>query len=194
MLVEKYAPTDTYDWEPRRYTPEQQPDGRSYRNPDGCEAPVGKPMGGWISVPGSNLDWPTWCTNEEFRLDGLRWRHTYELDTANIKLIETFDQMLEFHREWGTRMETLSGSANYTRWNIRWADLSREYSGIVIAHYFWSCRLGNDEITNQISNWYYGWDCASGCIWNPDVLEHKDTELYRPVRRKINLEAEDVDC
>lgn len=20
--------------------------------------------------------------------------------------------------------------------------------------------------------WYYGWDCASGCIWDKDAIEH----------------------
>jgi len=38
--------------------------------------------------------------------------------------------------------------------------VSKEYDGIEIAPYQWDARLS--------LIWYYGWDVASGCIWNLD--------------------------
>lgn len=186
MIVEKYTKAETYDWEERRYTPEQQPQGGGYFLPDGREAPVGKPMGGWISVPDSNHDWPTWCKSEGWGLDSLKFVHTYELDTSGVKLITQFDEMCAFHREYARDVRL---SSRFARYNIEWDRVARDFGGIVIAHYFWSCRLGGmGDITNQISNWYYGWDCASGCIWNPDVLTHIETKAYDFERRARSLQ------
>jgi hypothetical protein len=28
----------------------------------------------------------------------------------------------------------------------------------------WECRL------DPAAAWYYGWDCASGCVWNLEVI------------------------
>ena len=52
---------------------------------------------------------------------------------------------------------------------IDWKKVKSKYQGIIIAPYQWSCRLNLD------SNWYYGWDCASGCIWDLDCI--KDFKL-----------------
>lgn len=193
MIVEKYTKAATYNWEDRRYTPEQQPQGGGYRLPDGSEAPVGKPMGGWISVPDSNIDWPSWCKAEEFSLDSLQFVHTYELDTSGVKLITQFDEICDFHREYGVDARI---APQFARYNIQWDRVARDFGGIVIAHYFWSCRLGSmdgnrEDITNQISNWYYGWDCASGCIWNPDLLTHIETKPYDATRRARPLQLEE---
>ena len=197
MIVEKYSGTP--NMELRRYTPEQQPIGKDYRylNAAGerVECPIGKPMGSWISVPGE-WDWPSWCRAEEFSLANLAYCHTYELDTTNVKMVSGLEQMIEFHREWGVEMEPLSGSPQYKRWNIRWADLSRQYAGIVISPYVWECRLGSVDslecVTNDISNWYYGWDCASGCIWTPEVLRIIESTWTPPPRtppRATNLDG-----
>ncbi len=43
---------------------------------------------------------------------------------------------------------------------VDWTRIASEYQGIIIAPYVWECRL------NDSCNWYYGWDCASGCIWD----------------------------
>ena len=43
-----------------------------------------------------------------------------------------------------------------------------EYDGIIIAPYQYSCRLMNSSTA-----WYYGWDCASGCIWNLGCISIK---------------------
>lgn len=46
---------------------------------------------------------------------------------------------------------------------IDWQKVSRQYDGIIIAPYQWEHRLSSD--------WYYPWDCASGCIWNGKAIQ-----------------------
>jgi hypothetical protein len=46
---------------------------------------------------------------------------------------------------------------------IDWGRVAEQYHGIVIAPYQWSLRLD--------LMWYYGWDCASGCIWDTWIVE-----------------------
>jgi hypothetical protein len=45
---------------------------------------------------------------------------------------------------------------------INWPKVAQDYSGIEICPYQWKFRL------NYM--WYYGWDVASGCIWNQNAL------------------------
>ena len=42
--------------------------------------------------------------------------------------------------------------------NPNWDDVVRQYDGLIIAPYQWAKRCDY--------SWYYGWDCASGVIWN----------------------------
>ena len=51
------------------------------------------------------------------------------------------------------------GEARYLS-RIRWDRVAERYQGIVIAPYHWSRRMADHTF------WYYGWDCASGCIWD----------------------------
>lgn len=44
---------------------------------------------------------------------------------------------------------------------IDWTVIAEEYDGIEIAPYQWSRR------SDTHTSWYYGWDCASGCLWTP---------------------------
>ena len=44
-----------------------------------------------------------------------------------------------------------------------WDTLIGQYDGIEICPYLQQFRMSN-------SMWYYTWDVASGCIWDPQVL------------------------
>jgi hypothetical protein len=46
---------------------------------------------------------------------------------------------------------------------INWKVVSQKYSGIEINPYVWSRR-------NELF-WYYGWDVASGCIWDKNAIK-----------------------
>lgn len=121
-----------------------------------------KPAGFWVSVEGNGDGWSDWCRGEQFRLDGLTYPHGVELDpAAAILRLTTADEIRAFTEEWRTKfdrtrpwVDTLDG--------IDWGRLASSYQGIVISPYSWECRL---EVF-----WYYGWDCASGCIWDLSAI------------------------
>jgi hypothetical protein len=84
---------------------------------------------------------------------------------ANMKVITNESEIIAFDQEYS---EELQLAPNYTRHTIDWKRLAADFDGIIIAPYIWSCRLPMDRTgpRHKVSNWYYPWDCASGCIWN----------------------------
>ena len=120
-----------------------------------------KPKGFWVSILGEN-DWKSWCESEEFRTGSLENEFDVFLsESANILYLTSADDLFEFSVNYKDH------SAPGHRYNddIDWDRLYMEYDGIIISPYQWVCRLDSK------TSWYYGWDCASGCIWNLSVIE-----------------------
>lgn len=117
-----------------------------------------KPSGLWLSVGES---WKHWCEEENYCLARLKnvFRVTLK-SSANIALIQSEQELQSFHFQWSEPVLTLD-----QRWP-NWRSIAQRFDGILITEYFWNCRLDRPS-----SNWYYGWDCASGCIWNPIAIE-----------------------
>jgi hypothetical protein len=116
-----------------------------------------KPNGLWVSV---GEEWKEWCEAEKFKLDSLK--HVYSIsmnDNANILHIETVKQIYDFTEKFQLEKTTPLHPFNYTD-QLNWNQVKQKYQGIIIAPYQWDCRL------STLSSWYYGWDCASGCIWD----------------------------
>lgn len=135
-----------------------------------------KPAGFWVSVEGED-DWPAFCR------EGLppgRCAHAYEVSlasAANILWLRTPEELDRFTESFGfvSEFEARMGA----RWphsqpsrSIDWQAVAGEYDGIIIPTYQWSRRNTLD--------WYYTWDCASGCVWNLDVIGLL-TEVAAPV-------------
>lgn len=128
-----------------------------------------KPHGLWVSVEGED-DWKAWCEGEDFRRDFLS--HATEIvlaPTANILHIDTVAGLVRFHREYKCRPSfasdgPLATDAYWDNHAVRWGDVAARYDGIIIAPYQSSLRLDGE------CRWYYGWDCASGCIWNAGAV------------------------
>jgi len=113
-----------------------------------------KPNGFWYEVDG---DWQWWCAGEE--LGWLEGRKLYELTldpAARLLEIRTVAEIDAFHAEYS---RPLDGS-RYSMYP-EWGRVAERYDGIEIAPYLWERRLATEFM------WYYGWDCASGCLWNP---------------------------
>lgn len=135
-----------------------------------------KPSGLWVSVQGED-DWKWWCESEEFRLDGLNYAYEVKLkENANVLHLKTPFSLLEFTKKYGSDMhgnpldlhkyfefDGFSSGWGVGIINMDWAKAKKEYQGIIIAPYQWSCRFD--------LMWYYGWDCASGCIWDLECIE-----------------------
>jgi hypothetical protein len=122
--------------------------------------PAMKPRGFWYEVDG---DWRRWLDSEFypeewgytdlFRLELGKDRILYIRSVAELDdFDETYHAMKHYPESYGQPFDMCMG--------IRWREVAQAYDGIEIAPYQWTRRL-NGHI------WYYGWDCASGCIWRP---------------------------
>jgi len=141
-----------------------------------------KPNGLWFDVDGS---WKQWCEAMTFRLETLRYRHTLRiLDASKILYLRKAKDIDLFTREFGHNLsghfqplqksedldsfaheygndlfaEIVGRFSNY----IMWDEVAVKHSGIIIDPYIRS--------RSQTYLWYYGWNCAGGCIWDTDVI------------------------
>lgn len=124
-----------------------------------------KPLGFWVSVAGDD-DWPAWCRAEEFCLSSLEHVSEVKLvENANILMVTNGLQLDAIHYTYGVDTDGFkpSGSDERRYWSMDWRKVAADCDGIIIAPYLWSHRLDGPM-------WYYGWDCASGVIWNLDAV------------------------
>ena len=108
-----------------------------------------KPNGLWISVDNA---WEQWCLGEDWNIDSFKFENLITLDTRDLLFLTTEWKLLEFTQ--------MYGRLHY----IDWERVAKIYKGIVITPYQWGCRL------DQKTMWYYGWDVASGCIWDKNAI------------------------
>ncbi len=141
-----------------------------------------KPNGLWFDVNGS---WKRWCESAQFRLENLRYRHTVtvvdpsrvlflrnakEIDaftreygrdfSGHIRLLNDGEDIDSFARRYGKDLfgDIRKQFSNY----IMWEEVAEKHSGILIRPY---SRAGS-----QTCLWYYGWNCAGGCVWDTSVI------------------------
>jgi hypothetical protein len=121
-----------------------------------------KPRGLWISVENKgSFGWKAWCLSEDFRVSELTKPHLIILKPeANILMISSVEEFDKFHEQF---KEVLS--PGLSMYNIKWAEVAKRWDGLIIAPYLWERRLGMELL------WYYGWDCASGCIWHGRTIK-----------------------
>jgi hypothetical protein len=141
-----------------------------------------KPNGLWFDVNGS---WKQWCEAVQFRPEGLRYRHTVTvLDTSRILFLRKAKDIDLFTREYGHNLsghfeplqspedldafarrygsdlfgDILEQFSNY----ILWEEVAGKHSGIIIHPY--------SRARSRTCLWYYGWNCAGGCVWDTGVI------------------------
>jgi hypothetical protein len=117
-----------------------------------------KPHGFWVSVEGIQ-DWKSWCEEEKYNLGNLLISYEIVLkEDAKILHLNSAKEILSFSKKYKKERAKHISEIN---WNL----VKSEYQGIIIAPYQWDCRftLG--------TAWYYGWDCASGCIWDLTCID-----------------------
>ena len=128
-----------------------------------------KPVGLWVSVKGMN-DWPFWCEGSGYNPQGLMNRHLVTLaPDAKILHLDSPDAVREFDRSWRDPRDDIGGDG-LSR-GILWQSMSPWYDGIIIAPYCYQV------LASRGSNWYYNWDCSSGCIWNLDAIAEMSVDL-----------------
>lgn len=125
-----------------------------------------KPRGLWLSVDGPD-DWPAWNESEQFRDTSSQHRHAVTLaDDHEVLVLDTVQKVMAFDQVWSRPDEFVGGDIKPlgTQWRgIDWAAVATEHQGVVIAPYQWSLRM--------TLSWYYPWDCASGCVWDPAAIK-----------------------
>lgn len=112
-----------------------------------------KPIGLWYDIDNSWTEWckrnmPDWTYKNHFEL---------EIDESKILIIDTKEKLLYFDKQYSINISK-RGSICV----IDWESVSKKYSGIEISPYRYDCRFS--------LFWYYGFDIASGCIWNFDCI------------------------
>lgn len=134
-----------------------------------------KPNGLWFSIEG-DYDWKWWCEAENFNIENLVVSYEIELkEDANILHLKTPEEIIEFTKQYA--LSTKDWDIEYDRYQLKWDKVKEKYQGIIISPYQWDCRL------RLGTSWYYGWDCASGCIWDLECI--KEFKLM-----EINIKAE----
>lgn len=118
-----------------------------------------KPHGLWLSDE-TDFGWREWCMGEQFNTSGFTHRVDFEVDMTDVLHLATPQAILDFHAEFS--VEGTIPDMDYR--TIDWAAVAERYKGILITPYQWSMRF---DINAQ---WYYGWDCASGCFWDVSCL------------------------
>lgn len=115
-----------------------------------------KPAGLWYGI---GSEWLDWCKSE---MPG--WVHPYnyvlELDIAKMLIITNLEEFDRFYEEYNFCPCDESSGIRY----IDWKRVVLKYGGIEISPYLWERRLDINSM------WYYGWDCASGCVWYKDII------------------------
>jgi hypothetical protein len=115
----------------------------------------GKPIGLWYDYNG---DWLKWCLSEE-----IGWIRNYlyevEIDKNKILCISNVEEFERFEKEYFYHPENnFSPSFLLHHSSINWQAVREKYSGIEIIPYL--------RVKRLTSMWFYGWDCASGCVWD----------------------------
>jgi hypothetical protein len=129
-----------------------------------------KPRGLWVSDEDA-YGWSHWCQAEDFRTDDLMYEHLVELwPENNVLFISNVEELDRFHEEHSidilgsTRPFPLEERKDW----LNWTEIYPLYQGIIITPYLWERRM--DYM------WYYGWDCAGGCIWDLGAIR-----TFRPL-------------
>lgn len=112
-----------------------------------------KPHGLWYACGNAWLQWvlhemPEW-------LKGYRYVYQLEVRPEKMCVIRTDRAFADFEQ-------------TYKAWRseaINWGDVYDDYAGIEICPYRWERRMAYG------SGWYYTWDVASGCIWDPIAVK-----------------------
>lgn len=124
-----------------------------------------KPKGLWYAC---GDEWIKWCKGENFKLGDLKHKFVLDVDFNKILILDTTKKIDSFSKQYGANKYEISNEINNSwRWkidSIDWQKVAEKYQGIEICPYQWDLR---HEFL-----WYYGWDVASGCIWNKQAIKN----------------------
>ena len=127
-----------------------------------------KPQGLWVSDE-DDYGWKQWCINEHFRYpDGFQYAYEIHLaENHNVLILKTKQDVLDFSRA--------HYSPELHKFGLEWAMVRRWWDGVIVTPYQSELRWNLVYETDHSTLWYTIWDCAGGCIWNPEAIRSFDT-------------------
>lgn len=123
------------------------------------EGPACKPKGLWYGIGPSWAEWAYYNMPDMIK----PYIFKLELNKKKMLVIESVRELDAFEKIHKVEHPVVPRMSY-----IDWQKVAGKYMGIQIAPYLWQRRMH--------SFWYYGWDCASGCIWTPAAI--KSVKLY----------------
>ena len=117
----------------------------------------GKPNGFWYSIEGNGDGWSDWTAAEDFTDTNTQIAYELEVDLSKCIVISNKAELKTFTEKYKLIRPSYHA--------IDWKKVARDYSGIEINPYIPTYELDSQFV------WYYGWDCASGCVWDSRIIE-----------------------
>lgn len=127
-----------------------------------------KPIGVWY---GWNSAWLNWCISENFCDTEYEFFYHINIKELNVLKITTPSEFMDFENNF--QMPIIPNLPMMNK-GINWTEVKKQFDGIEIIPYMHQFRFGHI--------WYYGWDVASGCVWNPKVKLHKLDDSHKFVK------------
>ena len=121
-----------------------------------------KPNGLWYSI---GYSWKTWCYMEAFHLEGFQYRTQLYINPNKVLHLNAVKDIDRFTKKYGVDSYVSKDGTLTDTVRIDWTKVAEKWCGIEISPYQWSRRLTGG------AGWYYGWDIASGCIWDTSILK-----------------------
>ena len=145
------------DW--FHYTP--SPDLVLDRSRTYVSARADKPHGFWISPVTDG--WRAWRESASWGIPDTEYVYRVTFAPNANLLTLTAGDVWDLHHQFprGRMDEVMPFYPHYER-HPSWETIMERYDGVLIPEYHWQCRMEVD--------WYHGWDCASGCIWNLNAI------------------------
>ncbi len=116
-------------------------------------SPAFKPAGLWLSHESESAGWRSWCEANDFGLGRLRGETKFRCDLSRWLVLSSVDELVAFTGRFPLRI----GGEFWDRY-VDWRPVAEVYAGVLVTPYQWDARLN--------LTWYYGWDCASACVWD----------------------------
>ena len=117
-----------------------------------------KPSGFWY---GFGSEWIDWTRSEMIDWVG-KYIYSVDIGNTNVLQIKTHMELMQFSREYS---QGLMSKVYREGEVIDWKKVASKYDGIEINPYQFEARYQY--------LWYYGWDVASGCVWNLSKVKLK---------------------
>lgn len=126
-----------------------------------------KPQGFWY---GFGSEWIDWCRAEMPDWVG-KYVYSVDIGNANVFKINDNHNLSKFGRLWRGYLHPEIQEERMLVSMINWKEFVQEekYDGIEINPH----QNYQDEKRGYLHMWYYGWDVASGCVWNLNGVKVK---------------------